>query len=401
MDGNVGLKSVNDMTAVSLTRCTGYEPHVLMQVFEQSLSDIGFDKKRFKGATVAVKPNLLTVAADDSGIITHPEFFRAAVKLVKDNGGTPVLVESPAVHSLDRVIKKTGYDAVVREEEVEVADPADLQTLHFEDAKKFKHIEISRAYFDADILLCLPKFKTHGITYITGAVKLLFGAMAGMEKSKMHLRLPDHRDFAEFLLDLYGAMTCGFAHPKPVIHIMDAIVAMEGEGPGQGGRPRQLNAVIAGLDGIAVDWAASQIAGIDITKVPTIVRGFERGYGAASPEEIRIIGQAIDKFQVNDFVPATGNSLFANAFRWPLNTRTFKNLFVERPVPDPQLCTGCGQCIKICPAGAISLPKKAKSVPEYDYGICIRCYCCLEICPEGALGKKPGRLQWMLNIMDR
>jgi ferredoxin len=155
------------------------------------------------------------------------------------------------------------------------------------------------------------------------------------------------------------------------------------------------------MDAIAVDWAASQIAGIDITKVPTIVRGFERGYGAASPEEIRIIGQAIDKFQVNDFVPATGNSLFANAFRWPLNTRTFKNLFVERPVPDPQLCTGCGQCIKICPAGAISLPKKAKSVPEYDYGICIRCYCCLEICPEGALGKKPGRLQWMLNIMDR
>ena len=385
-----------DMTMVSLIRCSRYEPAALAQTFERSLSNIGFDKVRFNGATVAVKPNLLTVAGDDSGIITHPEFFRAAVRMVKDNGGTPVLVESPAVHSLARVIKKTGYRAVVREEEVEIADPADVQPLHFEGAKRFKHIEISKTYFDADLILCLPKFKTHGITYITGAVKLLFGAMAGMEKSKMHLRLPDHGDFADFLLDLYGAMTRGFTPPKPVIHLMDAIGVLEGEGPGQGGRPKWLNAVIAGTDGIAVDWAAVRVAGLDVNRAPTLVRGFERGYGAASPDDIGIVGEAIDTLQVHDFVPATGNSLFANAFRWPLNTRTFKNLFVERPVPDPDLCTGCGQCIKICPAGAIAPPKKAKSVPDYDYGTCIRCYCCLEICPEGALRKHPGRLQWAL-----
>lgn len=387
------------MTIVSLARCENYDKDELRQVIEKSLANIGFDKSRFNGARVAVKPNLLTVAADDSGIITHPEFFRAVVRMVKDNGGIPLLVESPAVHSLARVIKKTGYDAVVQKEAISVADPSEVQTLHFKGAHRFKHIDISKAYFDADIILCLPKFKTHGITYITGAVKLLFGAMPGMEKSKMHLRLPDHGDFAEFLLDLYGAMTFGFDPPKPVVHLMDAILALEGEGPGQGGRPRHLNAVIAGMDGIAVDWTAARLAGLDIALAPTIVGGFERGYGAGLPEEIRIVGELMENLQIHDFVPATGNSLFANAFRWPLNTRTFKNLFVERPVPDPGICTGCGQCIKICPAGAIGQPKKSKSVPEYDYGICIRCYCCLEICPEGALHKKPGRLQWLLEIV--
>lgn len=387
------------MTIVSLVRCDGYDAGALRRAISASLANIGFEKERFRGARVAVKPNLLTVAADDSGIITHPEFFRAAARIIKESGGTPVLVESPAVHSLARVVKKTGYGRVLEEEGIHTANPSDVKTLHFPGARRFRHIEISRAYFDADMILCLPKFKTHGITYITGAVKLLLGAMPGMEKSKMHLRLPDPGDFAEFLLDLYGAVTFGFDSPKPVVHLMDAIGVLEGEGPGRSGRPRRLNAVIAGRDGVAVDWAAVRVAGLEAGCAPTIVRGFERGYGAASPEEIELAGEPLENLKVSDFVPPSGNSLFANALGWPLNTRTFKNLFVERPVPNPDLCTGCGQCMKICPAGAIGPPGKDRPVPEYDYGKCIRCYCCLEICPEGALAKKPGRLQWMLNRM--
>ncbi|MBS0014004.1 MAG: DUF362 domain-containing protein, partial [Desulfobacterales bacterium] len=222
-----------------------------------------------------------------------------------------------------------------------------------------------------------------------------------MEKSKMHLRLPRHSDFADFLLDLYGAMNFGFDPPKPLIHVMDAVCALEGEGPGRGGRPRQLNTVIAGTDGIAVDWAATRVAGLDFSNIPTIVKGFERGWGAKSAKHIDLAGEPPENLQVSDFVPATGDSLFANAFRWPLNTRTFKNLCVERPVPRADLCTGCLECIKICPAGAISPPQRKKAVPAYDYGTCIRCYCCVEICPEGALEKKPGRLQWIFDRMGR
>ncbi|MFW6080517.1 MAG: DUF362 domain-containing protein [Desulfosalsimonas sp.] len=389
------------MPVVSLVKCLGYEKDMIREAIEKSLFLAGFSETDFRGARVAVKPNLLTIADDESGIITHPEFFRAAVRIIKNNGGTPLLVESPAIHSLQKVIKKTGYGRVIEEEGVLVTDPADVQTIHFKGARRFKHIDIARTFFDADMILCLPKFKTHGITYITGAVKLLLGAMAGMEKSKMHLRLPGHADFADFLLDLYGAIYFGFDPPKPVVHVMDAVCALEGEGPGRGGRPRQLNAVLAGRDGIALDWAATRLAGLNTGKVPTIVRGFERGWGAAAPYEISIAGEPLENLQVTGFAPATGASMFAASVRWPFNTPGFKNLFVERPVPRRELCTACLQCMKICPAGAITRSENKKDIPAYDYAECIRCYCCLEICPEGAIEKKPGRLQWMLKVVGR
>ncbi|MCF8039488.1 MAG: DUF362 domain-containing protein [Desulfohalobiaceae bacterium] len=389
------------MTKVSLARCATYDADELTEIIERCLFQIGFSVERFQGARVVVKPNLLTVAQADKAVITHPEFFRAVVRIVKTHGGTPVLVDSPAIHSLERVIKKTGYAAVIDEERVEVADPTAVRTLHFEGAKRFKHIDISKAYFDADMILGLPKFKTHGITYITGAVKLLFGAVPGMEKSKMHLRLPDHTEFADFLLDLYGAMINAFDPPKPMLHIMDAILALEGEGPGQGGSPRHMNVVLAGQDAIAVDYMANRLAGLDVQQAATVVHGFQRGYGAASPEEIQTAGESMTDLQISNFVPASGSSLFSNIFRWPLNTRTFKNLFVERPVPIPETCSLCYQCQKICPAGAINRAKNGESVPQYDYDKCIRCYCCLEICPEGAIGKKQGRLQWMLGLLER
>ena len=384
------------MPVVSLLPCAAYENRLLTDAIRKSLSNIGFDVKTFKNARVVVKPNLLMPAKDEKAIITHSEFFRAVVQIVKESGGTPILLESPAIHSLVRTLKKTAYGRVVESEGIETADPGITRTLHYEDAKKFKHIDISEGYFDADIILNLPKFKTHGITYITGAVKMLFGAIPGVEKSKMHLRAQTPEEFSEFILDLYGAMTYGVSPPKPIIHIMDAVCVQEGEGPGTAGKPRWLNAVLAGDNGIAIDYVASMVAGLDINKALTVVNGFKRDYGVSSPDEIEVVGAAIDDLRVDDFEPATGNSIFSNMFRWPFNTTTFKNLFLDRPAPQEDRCTLCYQCKKICASGAISESSGRKQVPVYDYDTCIRCYCCLEICPEAAIEKQRGRLQWVL-----
>jgi uncharacterized protein (DUF362 family)/Pyruvate/2-oxoacid:ferredoxin oxidoreductase delta subunit len=384
------------MPVVSLLQCDVYDNAILKERLYQSFDLIGFDLLRFRKARVVVKPNLLMPAKEDKAIVTHPEFFRAVVQIVRENGGTPILVESPAVHSLERAIKKSGYAEIVESESVIVADPAKTRTLKFEAAKKFKQIDISEAYFDADIILNLPKFKTHGITYITGAVKLLFGAIPGLEKSKMHLRSPTPETFSEFLLDLYGAMNYGFSSPKPIIHLMDAILVQEGEGPGPAGIPRRLNAILAGDNGIAVDYVAAMTAGLDIEKAFTVVNGFERGYGVSSSKEITVLGETIAAMQVSDFIPATGGSIFSNVFRWPFNTPLVKNLVLDRPVPNEDRCTLCYQCRKICPSGAISESDGRKKVPVYDYKKCIRCYCCLEICPEAAIEKQKGRFQWIL-----
>jgi uncharacterized protein (DUF362 family)/Pyruvate/2-oxoacid:ferredoxin oxidoreductase delta subunit len=384
------------MPTVSLLRCDEYENRVLKDTIRKSLANIGFNLKTLKKARVVVKPNLLMPAKDEKAIITHSEFFRAVAQIVKDNGGKPILLESPAIHSLERTIKKTSYAEVVEIEKIEIANPAKTRALHYEGAKKFKHIEISQGYFDADIILNLPKFKTHGITYITGAVKLLFGAIPGVEKSKMHLRATTPEEFSEFILDLYGAMTYGFLPPKPIIHIMDAICAQEGEGPGPAGKPKWLNAVLAGDNGIAVDYVASRVAGVDVNKALTVVNGFKRSYGVSSPDEISVVGETIVDLRAEDFEPATGGSIFSNIFRWPFTTPMFKNLFLDRPAPMEEKCTLCYQCKKICASGAISESDGKKKVPSYDYNTCIRCYCCLEICPEAAIRKERGRLQWVL-----
>jgi len=81
---------------------------------------------------------------------------------------------------------------------------------------------------------------------------------------------------------------------------------------------------------------------------------------------------------------------------WPLNTRAFKDLLVEKPVPSRARCTLCYQCKAICPGKAIAESKGESGVPRYDYDKCIRCYCCMEICPEAAIGLKRGKLQWLL-----
>jgi len=180
------------MPQVSLIQCKGYQLADLKDKIYTSLSNIGFDVKQFNKARVVVKPNLLMPAKEEKAIITNSVFYRAVVQIVKENNGTPVLVESPAIHSLERVIKKTAYAEVVESENVEVANPGITRRLTYDAGKKFRYFDISSAYFDADIILNLPRFNAHGIAYITGAVKLLFGAIPGVEKSRMHLRAPAH-----------------------------------------------------------------------------------------------------------------------------------------------------------------------------------------------------------------
>ena len=385
------------MSRVSVVKCGEYSHDLLREKIIESLSNIDFSLSQFHDKRVLLKPNLLMPARAERAIMTHPEFFRAVVRIVKESGGQPVLVESPAVHSLERTIKKTEYAEIVQSEEIEVADPTITETLHFEDARTLKSIEISKAFSDADFILNLPKFKTHGLTYITGAVKNFFGAIPGLQKSKMHIKLPGPLDFSEFLLDLYGAMRKGFTPSKTILNIMDAVVAMEGEGPGTGGKPFPLNLIIAGRDAVAVDLAAVKAAGLEVEKAITIQKGFKRDFCIQSEADVEFTGEEIKAVLSSGFTPSKG-TILSNMVRWPVTSKTFRNLFIDRPVPTENRCTLCYQCKKICPSGAISPSNGKQNVPGYNYKECIRCYCCMEICPEAAIEKRNGRLQWMLRL---
>jgi uncharacterized protein (DUF362 family)/Pyruvate/2-oxoacid:ferredoxin oxidoreductase delta subunit len=382
------------MARVALLKCESYDSSVLYETIESGLVLAGFDPSMFQGARVALKPNLLVASAPEKAIITHPLFFDAIARIVKDNGGSPVLMECPPFTPLAKMARKVGYLKTINDLGMEIADVDATSEIYYEGAKTFKRIDISKALYDFDIIVNLPKFKTHGFTYMSGAVKNLFGVIPGLMKSRMHLRCPEKEGFSDWLLDLNGALLNGFDPPKTFVHIMDAVVGQEGEGPGPAGTPREIGAVMCSEDPVALDWVSAKVVGFDIEKIQTITYGFDRDFYVSSPDEIEVAGKSIEEMLVPDFKP-TRSSVGSHFLRGFLVGPRSKNLFMEKPVPSPKKCSLCYQCKTICPAGVITKSTNDK-IPAYDYNKCIRCFCCMEVCPEAAISIKRGRLQWLL-----
>lgn len=365
------------MSIVSLLKVSSYNRKDLLDALSLSIKKTGFNAADLTGAKIAVKPNLLTSATPESGIITHPEFFRAVILFIKEHRGTPILVESPAFLPLSRVMKKTGYEEIVNEEKIIVADTRKTTVIKNDNAIRYKLFHVAEDIVKADFIFNLPKLKTHSLTYFTGAVKNLFGTIHGLEKSRWHIKTENAVEFISFLLDLYGA----FINLKKdrIINIMDGIIGLEGEGPGKTGRPVLAKALIAGLDAISVDSTAIITAGLDINKAHLCIEGEKRGLGVSTHDRITITGAAQNDFQYR-FLQPGGSSLFR---KLPAGS-ILKILLVDKPVPDKTKCTLCYQCKAICPAKSIDISSDGK-VPLYNYKKCIRCYCCMEICPEGAI----------------
>jgi uncharacterized protein (DUF362 family)/Pyruvate/2-oxoacid:ferredoxin oxidoreductase delta subunit len=383
------------MAKVYLSPCRDYDATEIQEKMMVGLSGLGIDSELLQAKRVLIKPNLLNASVPEKAVVTHPEFFRAAVRLVKAWGGRPVMAESPAFQPLSKVMKKTGYDRVVNEEGCEVADPKETAVLFWEGGETFKRFEISKAFFDAPVVINLPKLKTHGLTYLTGAVKNFFGLVYGLNKSQWHLRARSGEAFSGLLLDLYAALLKGGDHPKTFIHMMDAVTGLEGEGPGSSGVPKRIGALLLGQDALAVDAVAVKLVNLDRKRVHTLMVGQERGLGIGSLEDIQVLGARMEGLEVHDFTPSKAAGDPSPVSRWPLNTEFFKNLLVERPVPSSDRCTLCYQCKTICPGGAIEKSNGRDPVPLYNYDKCIRCYCCMEICPEAAISLKRGKLQWL------
>lgn len=375
---------------VGLIACGDYLIHELIIAIENGIKICGFDLQKFKNKKVLLKPNLLMPISPDRAVTTHPVFFNAVAKVVQKYTKDIVVVDSPNIFPLVRTLKKTGIMDVVQKLSLDVADNTITRTLHWEGARRFKTHEISSVFFDVDVIVNIPKLKSHSLTYLTGAVKNLFGAIPGTKKAQMHMKVPNPIEFCEYLLDLYGSLLYGFDKPKDFIHIMDAIIGLEGEGPGPSGKPKKIGAVIVGTDAVAVDYAAAKLVNLDINKIFTITRSFPRKLGVNSPADIVIEGDDIEKLKITDFVTSK-TSMLKSRF-WSAITPALKNLFVERPVPVEEKCTLCLYCRDVCPTGAIE-KKDGARVPAFNSKKCIRCFCCLETCPGEAIILKKGILQ--------
>ncbi len=318
-----------------------------------------------KGTRVLIKPNLLAPAPPEKAILTHPMIVRSVVEYVLEKGAKPTVSDSPAVGSIEKVLKESGIKDALKGLDVKYHEFKESRIVDV--GEPFKKIEIAADALNADVMINLPKLKTHTQMMLTLGVKNLFGCIVGLKKPEWHLRTGVDREmFAELLVKIYQAI-------KPGITILDGILAMEGQGPAKSGTPRELGVLMASDNAASIDIAVCTMLGIAPEALLTNRIAMERDL---ANKDISIDGTLPD---ITDYkFPEMTPILFGPKAMHGIIRRHL----VQRPECDESLCKYCGECWKYCPALAISHSNKKI---HFDYDKCIRCYCCIEVCPHGAL----------------
>jgi uncharacterized protein (DUF362 family)/ferredoxin len=323
------------------------------------------------GERILLKPNMLSVKSPEQAVTTHPAVVRVVAELVREAGGRAVIGDSPGIGGFQRVADRSGIARAAAESGAELVEFND--TVDLPGSGTFRRFTLARAYWEADKIINLPKLKTHEMMTMTCAVKNLFGAVVGAEKAGWHLKAGASREqFARLLLEIY-------LMKKPVLNIVDAIVAMEGNGPGSGD-PLQVGALMAGVNPVAVDVVAGRLAGIPIELLHVERESRRMGLAGTAWEEIELGGAPLDSFPSRPFRLPSGLDV---QFGLPKFLSTIlKRQLTAFPIADRQSCVLCGICRDACPPMAIEIKNSALIV---DQGRCIRCWCCRELCPHDAM----------------
>ncbi len=354
--------------SVYIGKTEGYEE--ANRVIREGIESLGGISKFVKpGEKILLKPNLLKGAQPEKAVTTHPDFIRAAVELVSEQGAEVIIADSPggpsSVRMLKRFYEKAGWLGIERDTDAVLNYDLSETRIALPEGRVLKSVPVLSVFEEVDGVINLPKLKTHGLTVFTGAVKNMYGAVPGLTKAAFHGKYRGIDKFARVILDIHDAV-------EPRLSMMDGIVAMEGSGPA-GGAPVDLGLVLVSTDAYELDMAACIAVGIPPEKVTTI---------KAAEDTIKIIdytGLVPNQIGINIDHPSGGSTPW-----WVPESLggVLANMYLKRPSLDADLCTRCGKCMEICPEDAIKMGKKG---PKISWHRCIRCYCCVEVCPEDAL----------------
>jgi len=322
------------------------------------------------GTSFLIKPNLFTVKSAEKGATTDPRIIMTLAEMIREAGGEPVVGECPATGSYARpeiVFDGLGIRELCDEAGVEInlLDKEEPVRVDNPGGEILQEVWFPRFALECDGIVNVPKLKTHVLTALTCALKNLFGLQQGGTKAHHHVRTSNESErFSRLLVDLYQAI-----RGQVSLTVVDAVVAMEGEGPNTGD-PVDLGVIIAGGDALAVDLVGTALMGWDPLEVGTNFIAAERGLGPSSLEEVEVVGTPISEV--------------AKPFKKPI-THQDGQMFLDVRMPiecDPEKCTSCGICAEVCPVDAITVA----GIPEFQDQSCIQCFCCIELCPNGALG---------------
>ena len=324
-----------------------------------------------KGKKVLIKPNVLRGADSAAGVTLHPAVLTAVLERVEQEKPASIVVgDNPGVVSYganEASFKQTGLLDAAREYYRNIGN--DSVEVKF-DPEMMDRVSVSRAVFDADVIISLPKFKTHGLTIITGALKNCYGYLPGAQKAMLHRKAGSQERFQKVIIDVFRLR-------PPDLFIVDAVVGMEGNGPASTDL-RTINRILASDNAVAMDGVIARMMGMEPSALYFLQEAKRQGLGDFASEALDLHGklEPIPDFQ---WPPSLrGERVLSEEMAQMLYART-----LMRPKADPEKCTRCGLCVEQCPVSA--LDQDGNEAPVVDPEVCIACFCCQEVCPEQAM----------------
>lgn len=370
-------ESTLDIKDVAAVSCSSYERGLVQESVARAFELLGGPGAVVSpGQSVFVKVNGLIPAAPEKAVTTHPEVVRAVVEQIMTVTPRVTIGDSPGgVYNktmLKRVYEKCGFAAVAEETGATLNSDFSVRQKKVPEAKTMKSFTLCGAMIEADRLVSVSKFKTHLQMNITGAIKNMFGVVPGLTKFNYHSKYTNDEDFADLMVDVVLAAGPGF-------HVIDAVEAMDGNGP-RAGDIKKMEILAAGRDAFALDRLMMDLAGIPPGANKPLGAAIKRGLISGDLRELRVLGDRLEALRVEGFRLPVKKDITA---RLPsFLTDMVAARLSMRPSPDPAVCTACGKCAEICPEGAISMVDRAARV---DLSKCIKCYCCHELCEYDAI----------------
>ncbi|GAB4178610.1 MAG: DUF362 domain-containing protein [Geothermobacteraceae bacterium] len=373
------------MNRVSLAQLGDYRPEAVRQALDDLLEPLGGMKAFVRpGQKVLIKPNMLAGKHPDRAVTTHPAIVRAVIERVQAAGGSVSVGDSPGLGKPDQVARKCGILEVIEQTGARFAPFAESVPVELK-AGTFHRLELARDILEADVIINLPKLKTHQMMGLTCAVKNLYGGVVGMRKAQLHLQAGEDKTFfALMLLELAETIA-------PALTIVDAVVGMEGKGPGSGD-PVQLGLLLAGANPVAIDTLAAHLVGLSPEQMWTWKLARSTGRSGSALEQVTPVGFPVNDVRLRPMRPAPSTEA---DFGLPaFLQRRLKRALSAWPRIDHGACVRCGHCVSHCPPRAMALDNRV----TIDELRCIRCFCCQELCPHGAIDTRQG---WLLRLLGR
>ncbi len=332
----------------------------LSDAIREAFNSFGFN--HLEQQRVFVKPNMLRAAEPMDCIITDPALISATVEYLLAQSAEVQVGDNPIPQMVNeiKVAEQCGFLKASFGRFRNIGRYVKRIRLNH---RSVKEIHVSRDILDANILVSLPKFKTHELTILSTAIKNQFGIIPGALKPNLHYRCSSLEEFCRLLIEI-----CSIR--KPDLIIVDALNVRDAHG-----RYFKPGKIIYSNDVWSVEYVCSLMSGLDPANNPLLKIGIKDKL--FDPDQIEIHG---DPEPIKNFALPPG--LFLRNIFAGVASRIFAKLQEGRvPYINQNICNRCRACENVCPA---------KAIVHFaiDGKRCIKCYCCFEVCPTNAIKRK-------------